>query len=160
MADETDELDLLELLTADHANLRGLVGTAGFPEAVTRHVTAERELLYPAVEKEKVASPEEVSEMRSLDTDLERAAAAGDPAEMGRTLETHVSVQQALFDLARTEVSRERLVALGRRVADSMEEAPTHIHPHLPDHGPLQRVVSDLTATIDQVEDSLPHRDR
>jgi hypothetical protein len=40
-----------------------------------------------------------------------------------------------------------------------MEEAPAHLHPRLPDHGPLQRVASDLAATIDQVEDSFTHRE-
>ena len=158
MADDAGDFDLLELMSADHVTLRELVGQPAFPEALSRHLATERDLLYPSVAKEEVASTDELAEMRSLDRDLEIATTADEPGEIRRTLDTHVAVQEALFDVIREQVGRDRLVELGSQVADAMEEAPTHLHPGLPDHGPLQRVASDVAATIDQVEDSFKHR--
>jgi len=154
MAD-SDDFDLLELLSADHANLRDLASTAELAEATSKHLAVERALLYPLVTKDGVASADEVTEMRSLDRDLEEAIESGDMQKAGASLETHVTVQEALFDLVRENVDRSELIRLGQAVAPAMEMAPTHIHTGLPDHGPLEQAASEMAATIDQAEDRI-----
>ena len=160
----TDEIDLLELLQADHVNLRELEGSAQLEEAVAKHLATERELLYPLVADRSVCTSDELGEMRQLDRALEQAIvdnrdkAVPDVAAIKQAIETHATVQEALFSVVREEVEPATLVSLGDQVGSVMAEAAPHIHLHMPDHGALLGPMEDVAEVVDTIEDDYNRR--
>jgi hypothetical protein len=156
-----DRFDLLELLHADHVNLQELDGTLETELAVAKHLTTERELLYPLVAKHGICSEEELNELHQLDRGLEQAVvdALKDPSagtdDMNASIASHVSVQEALFALVREGIDHQTLLYAGGQVERITMEAPRHIHPHLPDHGLLMGDMAVLAEFADEIEDDL-----
>ncbi len=153
-----DELDLLELLQADHVNLRESEQRPELEEAVAKHLTVERELFYPLVARRSICTHAELEELRTIDRSLAEAVlqAKADPSSeeaLKRALETHISVQEALFSIVRDQVDPATLLRVAEDLPLTMAEAPTHVHPHLLDHGPLIGAAEDIAEAVDTFED-------
>ena len=160
-----DDLDLLELLQADHVNLRKSEGHPELEESVAKHLTAERELFYPLVARKSICSHDELHELRAIDRSLVEAvlAAKADPSSqetLEQAIETHISVQEALFSIVRDQVDRATLTRIAEDVPLTVAEAPTHVHPHLLDHGPLIGAAEDIAEAVDTFEDRFRRTDR
>jgi hypothetical protein len=149
-----DEIDLVDLLRADHHNLRDSLDDEGFLSALVEHLTVERALLYPEIEHSLAGGGEAVTRLRATDTSLEEIAQAQNGGS-SEALRVHAEGQDALFSQLREAVSPERLIELARQVPLVMAEAPTHFHRHIPDHGPLREIASEIAASVDQIEDRL-----
>jgi hypothetical protein len=149
------DLDLIDFLSADHQNLKEAGGTDAFVEEVVKHLTAERALLYPAVERFLADGRGRVADMRVIDDQLEDSSTDKDAA---RALVAHIDSQEALFSRLRAEVPSETLVELGRQVPLVVSEAPSRLHPHAPEGGPLRELISELDAVKDQIRDRLEKR--
>jgi len=145
-------MDLIDLLTADHQNLKGAVGADGFVAMVEEHLTVERALLYPEVERVLAPGDDQLGRLHQLDHALERAASAHDD-HTDELLQAHIAGQDGLFSKIRESVPAETLRTLGEQVPLVVAEAPTHAHPHLPDHGPFREIATEVAATVDQIED-------
>ena len=153
-----DQLDLIDLLQADHLNLQQSEGHPEIEEAVAKHLTVERELFYPLVSRRAICSDEELDELRMLDRALADAVvkARTDPSsrdDLKQAIETHISVQDALFSIVRDQVDPATLLRIADDLPLTMAEAPTHIHPHLPAHGLLEGAAEDIAEAVDTFED-------
>ena len=160
-----DQLDLIELLQADHLNLRQSEGHPDLEEAVAKHLTVERELFYPLVSRMAICSDEELDELRMLDRSLADAVinARTDPSTqdaVNKAIETHVSVQEALFAIVRDQVDPATLLRIADDLPLTMAEAPTHVHPHLPAHGLLEGAAEDIAEAVDTFEDRFGRKHR
>jgi hypothetical protein len=152
------DLDLLDLLAADHVNLRTDVTGPEAVAAVEKHLTVERALLYPTLRSHLGDGRASVDELRTIDNTLVDALARGDGAVDGETavaLEAHIGAQEAHYAELRQAVPATKLRELGDQVPWVLAEAPTHLHPHLPDHGPLREVAAELAAAADQYRDDI-----
>ena len=160
-----DQLDLIELLQADHLNLRESEGHPEVEEAVAKHLTVERELFYPLVSRRSICSDEELDELRTLDRSLADAVvkARTDPssqAALNQAIETHISVQEALFSIVRDQVDEATLLRIAEDLPLTMAEAPTHVHPHLPAHALLEGAAEDIAEAVDTFEDRFGRKDQ
>ena len=160
-----DELDLLELLQADHLNLRESEGHAELEEVVAKHLTVERELFYPLIVRRSICSHEELEELRTIDRSLANAVlqAKADPSSeeaLKQAVDTHISVQEALFSIVRDQVDPATLLRIAEDLPLTVAEAPTHVHPHLLDHGPLIGAAEDIAEAVDTFEDRFRRSDR
>jgi hypothetical protein len=148
------DFDLLELLSADHMNLRTDVTSPEAVTAVEKHLTVERALLYPTIASHLDDGQSVAEELRSIDDTLVDALGKRDGAaesNVTAALEAHIRAQESHYLKLRQVVPAKKLQELGDQVPFVMEEAPTRLHPHLPDHGPLREVASELAAAADQL---------
>lgn len=162
--------DLVELLEADHRRLEQLIGDGAGAELVRElaaHLVAETQLLYPAVRRHLPAEETVVDDLLEVDHRLEQllvqvekegpAGRAG--RELGALFGRHVSEQAGLFPQLRGAVDDEELRRLGGALGPTVMEAPTHPHPHLPDHGPLEVIADTVASGVDHIRDALRHQD-
>jgi hypothetical protein len=148
------DLDLLELLSAEHVNLRTDVAGPAAVTAIEKHLTVERALLYPTVASDLEDGQAITDELRGIDNSLvaavsKRGGTVSDN-EIAAALEAHIGAQESHYSQLRQVVGAEKLRELADQVPLVMEEAPTRLHPHLPDQGPLREVTSELAAAVDQ----------
>lgn len=158
------EMDLLDLLLADHRNLlegreRNLVA------AVSQHLSVERDLLYPAI-REFCLDGEEIVEglrhsERALEerlSDLEAAPTAEHQSELDQALRDHAAMETHLFPELRRVIPGWRLVEVLDTVPISIGGSPTHAHPRLAEGGPMGEVVEDVTSVADRLRDRAQHQ--
>src|ERR1700730_10758645 len=144
------DFDMFELFSADHRRLTDLVVEDTFEPAVIRelsmHLAAETRLLYPAVERYLDGGDDITTQLRHDDHQLEELLATlesdGPSPEnidhLRAMVERHVDSQEAVFPDAKRWIPDHELDSLGQEVSRTIREAPTHPHPHLPDHGFLE----------------------
>lgn len=153
------ELDLLDLLSADHRNLLGTAKEA-LITAASQHLSVERDLLYPAI-REYCAQGEAIVERlrrseRRLEermADFELRPSKEHEARLDEALREHTAAQDKLFPDLRRQIPSARLTAVLSVVPLSIGGSPTHAHPHLADAGALGAVVEDVTSVANHVRD-------
>lgn len=163
--DPVAELDLLELLSADHQKLL----EEDPPEVadVAQHLGVERELLYPLIRRHAPEGHTVVAALRADERLLEERMAdvehgTGSPtvrsAALAEALRHHVEAQEPLFSRLRDHLPPEALVRSARSVPLSIGAAPTHAHPLLADGGAVAEIGEDVASVSDHVRDRLHPR--
>jgi hypothetical protein len=157
------DVDLLELLSADHRNLVAAESDS-FVASVLQHVTVERTLLYPAIEEYESDGRAIVEDLRDADHVLEQRLGRleADPTPENRSdvdaaIRAHVARRQVLFPQLRRTIPASRLEALADEVPLTIGGSPTRPHPHLPDHGALGEVAEQIEVIADRLHDKLHH---
>jgi hypothetical protein len=158
---------ILDILREDHrriARLCTLPPTAAAADvviaALTRHLSAEAQYLYPAV---RAALPDgatladhHLAEHTALLRTLTRPAP---PAALLPLLETHArSVENSLFPALRAAYTDADLIRLGNRAAIAQEAAPTRPHPDAPQATPMVKLTDPTLGVLDKLRDALTGR--
>ncbi len=180
---ESAELDVVDVIRAQHAQVRalfsrldGLTGGAAlgpFQELtclLAVHETAEEEVVYPALRKapggdsvaearkaEEDKAKQALSDLESLGTDS--AEFAGHLASFKTMVEAHAEAEEAeVLPLLRASSSPDELESM-RKLFDAAEKAaPTHPHPHGPQSALGNLVVGPAVAIMDKVRDALRNK--
>jgi hypothetical protein len=173
---------MLDILDAEHVRLTDLYArlastmdedrlgslTSALVAALTRHLSAEEQYLFPTVaavlpdgsrlaESEVIADQAMLHALRRLEegpaTDL-RGLEEVDPA-----LHLHVRrCEETLFPRLREALSEADLIRLGNRVVIAEEAAPTRPHPGTPATPPWNKVVDPAIAVVDKLRDAVGRR--
>jgi hypothetical protein len=139
--------------------------------ALSRHLSAEEQYLYPAVRRvvpdgDRLAD-RELAEDHELLVTLRRldGARPKDPAfaEVARDVRAavrrHVEADAAeLLPLLTQMAPVEDLIRIGNRVELAEEAAPTRPHPGTPSRPPWNKVVDPVVAVADKVRDAVSRR--
>ncbi|UQU68089.1 hemerythrin domain-containing protein [Couchioplanes caeruleus] len=163
-------LALAEQLAAGGADAaRGRTLAQVVVAAVSRHLSAEEQYVYPAVravvfdgddlvEREITEDRAMLEALRLLEAapEDERAERA---ADVLRRLRRHADAAAAeLMPLLVRMASVEDLIRLGNRVETAKEAAPTRPHPGTPATPPWNKVVDPAVAIVDKVRDVVGRR--
>jgi hypothetical protein len=159
------DLDLLDLLSADHQNL--VSAEAGsLVRVVLEHVTVERDLLHPAIEEYEPGGKAIVEGQRDADRMLEERLAAFEhdhspdrEMDVRKVVTEHIERQEPLFEQLRLSCPEDTLLKLVDGVNTSIAGAPKHPHPGLLRHGRFGEVVEEFADIADEIRDKL-HGDR
>lgn len=183
----TETLDLLDLLTADHrevrsafAELEGQLPAARRRTLVERTVTAlvqhsvvEEQLLYPLARRvlpdggehadHDVAEHAEVErlmlQLERLDTGSQAFATA--QRQWVRSTVAHIEAEEAdLFPRLREACPAQELTRLGRQSVQLRKVAPTRPHPATPNHPAVHLTVGPVVGLVDRVRDRVSGRGR
>jgi hemerythrin superfamily protein len=175
--------DIVPLLTHDHDVLKHLAaGLHGLePDQrnkklrewtiqLVRHEVAEERVVYPAVRVDVLpgdavaaALVKQERDIAELIVALEKVDSAGPAFEsvldgLQTQMIQHIHDEEiSLFPLLRNLEADVHRWELGDRYARVIRAAPTHPHPHLPEHRPGIVIVEPIAALIDRVRDAL-HR--
>ena len=165
---------MLEVLATEHrfldamcADVRDGRDRADVLVAVLcRHLSAERQYLYPTVAKAVPAEAPAADARLAADGTLLAAAAvlmrsAPDSADRRRALaELRIGIaghragcEEGLFAVLRTAVSQADLVRLGNRVEMALESAPSRPHPAAPARTPWNKLTDPVLGAVDKVHD-------
>ncbi len=169
---------ILELLAAEHELLHTLSaelrlrpsrnGSSILCAQICRHLSAERQYLYPTVAKAlagsaadaAVAGLLEIDErlLSDADTLLRSPPASGcwDEAlgRVGDQLRKHAHrCATQLFTPLEWALGDTDLVRLGNRLEIAQETAPSRPHPHLPRGAPWNRATDALAGAVDKLRD-------
>ncbi|NUT19120.1 MAG: hemerythrin domain-containing protein [Hamadaea sp.] len=174
---------IARVLADEHTRLQTLLDDAvsatsatreiadAFIAAMSRHLSAEEQELYPAartaldngdrlVDDEIEADREMLRVLASLhkaDPDADEFAALLARADLH--LRRHVrTADEEIFPELRRRLDREEQVKLGNRIDIFEEAAPTRPHPDTPSTPPLNKVVDPALGTIDKMRDVLSGR--
>lgn len=185
MSTETEDRDVVDILTADHREFLALTARvleAGSPEErrdladtaiaeVVRHAVAEEMYVYPAMEKYLPNGTEEVEHDKEEHAELEEimkqieGADADDPRflDLVRTmhdnLDHHIKDEEReQFPELRARIPREELVELGRKVEMAKSVAPTRPHPGAPNAELFHKMVGPGVGMVDRLRDKLSGR--
>lgn len=170
LTDEHLELEALsaELLqaTPPRKDLASVVTAA-----VTRHLSAEEQYLYPAVrallpDGDRIADEEidhdtallrqlAVLETASADSDAFHHVAEAVDAEI---LRHGQHCAQLIFPRLSELASKADLIRLGNRVEIAEEAAPTRPHPDAPTRPPWNKLAAPAVGVIDRIRDGLEGR--
>ncbi len=138
--------------------------------ALSRHLSAEEQYLYPAVRAAVPGGEElaarEVAEDHAILVTLQQLAAATEDVDVERLggavavqLRRHAdSAADELLPLLLQMASAEELVRLGNRVETAKEAAPTRPHPGTPAIPPWNKVVDPAVGMVDKVRDAMSRR--
>jgi hypothetical protein len=158
------ELNLLDLLSGDHQNLRE---AAPAPQVVdvSQHLAVERDFLYPVIVHHVDNGQAIVEELRTSERRVEECLrdVEQDPADehlqrLKDAISDHVTAQEELFGRLRELVAESDLLTPSESIALSMGGAPTHAHPHLAEGGLIGAIVEDFTSAEDHIMDHLHHK--
>jgi hypothetical protein len=185
MTTETEDRDVVDILTADHREFLALTARvleAGSPQErrdladtaiaeVVRHAVAEEMYVYPAIEKYLPNGKEEAEHDREEHAELEEimkqieAADADDPQflalvrTMHENLDHHIEEEERdQFPQLRASIPREELVEMGRKVERAKKVAPTRPHPNAPNAELFHKMVGPGVGMIDRLRDKLSGR--
>lgn len=160
-----DELDLLDLLSADHRTIAG-ADPRHVVADVAQHVQVERDLLYPAIREYATDAKSTLEDLRRAERSLEQRLSdyENDPSTdkfsaVQAEIREHVEMQEPLFEELRQSVPDWRLRELAAIVGFSIGGAPTHAHPHIPESGPIGEVAEELAGVADHLRDRLHGKD-
>ncbi|MCP2322519.1 hemerythrin-like domain-containing protein [Hamadaea flava] len=142
-----------------------------FIAAMSRHLSAEEQELYPAARTaldngdrlvdDEIEADREIlrvlADLHKADPDGEDFAALLARADLH--LRRHVrTADEDIFPELRRRLDREQQVKLGNRIDIFEEAAPTRPHPNTPSTPPLNKVVDPAIGTVDKVRDALSGR--
>ncbi|WP_312034415.1 hemerythrin domain-containing protein [Actinoplanes sp. TBRC 11911] len=162
VTEQHDELlDLGELLAAAPHDQR-LAGVV--IAALSRHLSAEEQYLYPAVRLvvpggEAIAD-RELAEDHELLITLKRLA-DGEPVAAGLVegMRRHVAADaEELLPVLVAMAPVDELIRVGNRFETAQEAAPTRPHPSTPSTPPWNKVVDPAVAVLDKVRDAVTGR--
>jgi Hemerythrin HHE cation binding domain. len=178
-----DEPDLVDVLVADHDELRTLVAGLAAPDAdnqdrltvtiaeLSRHLVVEEDYLYPAVREvvpdgvplanEALAASAETERLaqhieRTSRTDTDHA---GLVRSLSEAVHRHIEMtERALFPPLRQHCPPAQLRFLAGQAMMAKRTAPTRPHPHDPRTPPLNQIVTPGIGLVDRVRDALTGR--
>lgn len=172
--------DIITVLTTAHTELTvqagDLAGSAcpgrdqadRFTAALCRHMSAERQYLYPTVANPDGASPAGVAARRetgngkALLADLVLLGKAEPGGETFRGLALAVTAglrdhidacEMVIFPSLRDCYTKADLVRLGNRVEVALEAAPSRPHPGAPLHPPWNKLTDAAIGAVDKIRD-------
>ena len=155
------DLDLLDLLGADHENLSA-ADRKVLVRVILEHLTVERDLLYPVIERDLSDGEGIVDQLRHADRLLEerlsRFEAEATPANEGEVrvaVGEHVDRLERLFPVVRDSTPEATLQELADGVVLSIEGAPRHPHPGLLHHGRLGEIAEDIADIATDIKEKL-----
>lgn len=132
--------------------------------AVSRHLSAEEQYLFPAA---RAAVPEsgdlvdrEIEADAALLTALKGLSGPDDPAvaDVAERVRRHVGRVAALVTPLREVASDAELIRLGNRWEIAEEAAPTRPHPGTPATPPWNKIVEPAVGVLDKVRDVVTGR--
>jgi hypothetical protein len=132
--------------------------------AVSRHLSAEEQYLFPAT---RAAVPEagelvdrEIEADAALLTALKGLTGAHDPAlaDVAERIRRHADRVAALVSPLREVATDAELIRLGNRWEIAEEAAPTRPHPGTPATPPWNRIVEPAVGVVDKVRDAVTGR--
>ena len=173
--------DVIELLLADHAEAKALLGrfedvavterTSYFCEVVTelvRHEVAEEHVVYPIIRRvppegkqEAKARIAEQSEAEELLVQMEKSDASSAEfatkfVALRQAVLHHAGSEEATtFPLLKEVEDAESRLALGGRYEHAKAKAPTHPHPHAPHTPPGNSILGPVAAFFDKARDAV-----
>ena len=181
----TTELDVVDVLTADHRDVTGLIAeirTATDPTVrrditdmmiseLVRHAVAEEMYVYPAMRKylpdgEK-AVEHDVEEHKDIEKTLKRLESADvSSAEFAREIDRleelladHVQDEEGeQFPELRQRIPHDELVELAHKVETAKKLAPTRPHPGAPNSELFHKLVGPGVGLVDRLHDKLTGR--
>jgi hypothetical protein len=169
------DLDLLDLLSADHQNL-GTIEQDALVKTILEHLWVERELLHPAIRDHADHGDEIVDTLLALDdrledrlADLDDAANSQDPVaddalseaetEVRAVLSEHIATQEEIFPKLRDSIPAGILGDLAEGVPLAIGGAPTRPHAGRPE-GFLGEVAEGVAAATDHLRNLFHRGDR
>ena len=179
-------LDVVEILTADHAEATELVElifeTADATDRrsmadmliaeLVRHSIAEEMYVYPAMREHlpngEQAVQHDIEEHQELEEQMKQLEALEpmDPQfdaalrRLEATLRDHVRDEEAeQFPQLRARVPHEQLVEIGQKVETAKRMAPTRPHPNAPHAEAFHKLVGPGVGLVDRLRDKLSGRD-
>jgi hemerythrin superfamily protein len=179
------DLDVVDVLTADHRDVTGLIGeiraatdptvrrdvTDMMISELVRHAVAEEMYVYPAMRKylpdgEKSVE-HDVEEHKDIEKTLKRLESADvSSAEFARELDRleelladHVRDEEAdQFPELRQRIPHDELVELAHKVETAKKLAPTRPHPGAPNSQLFHKLVGPGVGLVDRLHDKLTGR--
>ena len=158
------EVDLLDLLTADHKNLMS-ADPRSIVAGTAQHLSVERDLLYPAVREYVDGAEELLDSFRASERLVEERLAAfeHDPTPDARlALETsiraHAKSLESVFPELRNRIPKGVLDELTETVPLTIGSAPTHAHRNLAEGGIIGELAEDVDSVADHLRDRLHPR--
>lgn len=135
---------------------------------VSMHLVADTQLLYPTILRHLEGGDETAARLRHGDHELEELLARLDAGglvavnidELRSMVRRHIDGQEEVFPALATAIPPAEMARLGDEVSRTIREAPTHPHPHLPDHGPLEPAADAIASTIDHLKDARREREQ
>ena len=181
---ETQERDVVDLLLAQHDEVRALFGQmasgggrerkGSFDRLVNLlavHETAEEMVVYPAV---RASGPDgdaladartaEESEAKDALSELEKIGVESPDFDtkfdaFQHMVDTHArNEEREIFPLLRQSQTPEQLQKMAKAVEAAERIAPTHPHPHGPESAVGNTVVGPFVAVVDRIRDALRKR--
>ncbi|HEV7930867.1 MAG TPA: hemerythrin domain-containing protein [Actinomadura sp.] len=179
--------DVITVLTEDHRRVQELMGrvkAATDPAMrrelademtieLVRHSVAEEMHVYPAIRdnipdgerrvQKELADHERIEKILK---EMERAEATEPEfvnllSKLDTEFRQHIQDEESnLFPELAQHVSTEDLIALGQRVEDAKDTAPTRPHPAKPDSPALLKVLAPGVGFVDRIRDRLTGRGR
>ena len=177
-----DHPDIVEVLTEDHRRLTrlfsewGKIADFGGQWAVTQqvvielvqHMTAEEQILYPAV-RNVLADGDELADRalahhnhaervmdRLTDTPADDANFHVLMRRLVNDVSHHMHFEETdVFERLQRRISRSDLASLGDKAAAAKRAAPTRPHPGIPDAPPFNRAAAGAVGIVDRVRDWL-----
>ncbi|WBB81138.1 hemerythrin domain-containing protein [Micromonospora sp. WMMD882] len=135
-----------------------------FAAAVSRHLSAEEQYLYPALRRALPDGDALADREIETDTALLRAlkavdrAGPGQGAELLRGWQRHVTAVEPALAGLRAVATEAELIRLGNRLEIAEEAAPTRPHPGTPATAPWNRIVEPAVGVVDKVRDAVTGR--
>ena len=140
-------------------------------EELSRHATAEEELLYPLV-RSKVPDGDRLAdhaldehqEVKETLARLEKMSLdnldfEGEFRSLMQAIKDHVDEEEAeLFPLLQQHVGRDALDSLGTALAAAKAMAPTRPHPNAPNRPPFNVLAGAGAAVVDRARDAIEGR--
>jgi hemerythrin superfamily protein len=184
MTTNTDQQDVVEILTSDHHEVLEMVAQIPAADAGTRrdladtviaelmrHSVAEEMYVYPAMRKRLPDGDSQVQhdieEHQQLEETMKELEAvdADDPKfleTLGRleaVLRDHVSDEEnEQFPQLRAQIPHDELVELGAKVSAAKKAAPTRPHPSAPHSELFHKAVGPGVGLVDRLRDKLTGR--
>lgn len=185
MADTAAAGDVVDILTADHREMVGLlelIETTADPEErrsladsaiaeVVRHSIAEELFVYPVYEREVPDGKDEVEHDKEEHQELDEVMKELEGLDAGRAeflatvkrfkelLEHHADDEESdQFPKLRDHVAAEDLIDLGRKVEAAKKIAPTRPHPGSPHSELFHMTIGPGVGMVDRLRDALSGR--
>jgi hemerythrin superfamily protein len=184
MTNTEERADVVDVLTADHREVRQLIGdihSAGDSERrrdltdtviaeLVRHSVAEEMWVYPAMRDHLPNGAEAVEHDTAEHKELERTMKQLEVVEaesrfleligqLERVLDDHIRDEEGeQFPQLRAHLPRERLVELAQKVEASKKLAPTRPHPAAPNAELFHKLVGPGVGLVDRLRDKLSNR--
>jgi hypothetical protein len=153
------DLDLIDLLVADHQNLME-VDDDHVVTLLSQHLSLERDLLYQAITEFCPDGERTAERLRSHEGGLEQAMAQFESsvnvengAALDEALRAHIDELESLFPELRKSIPDWWLTGVLDMVPVIIGTSPTHGHRHLGESGPIGEMREDLSSITDWIRD-------
>lgn len=179
------DLDVVDVLTADHRDVTGLIGeiraatdptvrrdiTDMMISELVRHAVAEEMYVYPAMRKYlpdgDKSVEHDVEEHKDIEKTLKRLESADvsgvefarDLDRLEELLADHVQDEEGdQFPELRQRIPHDELVELAHKVETAKKLAPTRPHPAAPNNHLFHKLVGPGVGLVDRLHDKLTGR--